>query len=30
VRARPRIRILFGSAIAIGYGKAGLLQAIGQ
>jgi molybdate transport system regulatory protein len=30
VKARPRIRILFGSAIAIGHGKADLLQAIGQ
>jgi hypothetical protein len=30
VKARPGIRILFGSAIAIGYGEADLLQAMGQ
>jgi len=30
VEARPRIRILFGSAFAIGPGKADLLQAIEQ
>ena len=30
VEARPRIRVLFGSAFAIGPGKADLLQAIEQ
>jgi molybdate transport system regulatory protein len=30
VKAKPRIRILFGSAFAIGPGKADLLQAIEQ
>ena len=29
-RLEPRIRILFGSSIAIGPGKAALLQAIGE